>query len=297
MFSFLLWLMLTCLAPAKINLGLHVHRRRGDGYHDISTIFVKIDLSDVLTFETIPREIVVHCETPGMPTDARNLVYQAAAVLQPLAPQHGVRLHLHKAIPAAAGLGGGSSDAATTLLALNRLWDLHLPQSELLRYAEQLGADVPFFLLPTIAALGTGRGDILEPIACPQNFFFVLANPRFAVSTAWAYGKLKFELTARENNTNILKQYLESGDLVSLGGAFFNDLEDVVLPHFPEVQRVKQALTQPGVCGVCMSGSGPTVYALCPSKRVAEQVVAAIDHRDWDVWVCQPWRDERLGGV
>ncbi len=182
--------MLKHLAPAKINLGLQVHRRRGDGHHEISTIFVKISLYDVLTFEMIPREIVVRCETPGIPTDGRNLVYQAAAALQPLAPEHGVRLRLHKAIPASAGLGGGSSDAATTLHALNVLWGLHLPQSELLRYAEQLGADVPFFLLPTTAALGTGRGEVLEPIACPQNFFFVLANPRSAVSTAWAYRKL-----------------------------------------------------------------------------------------------------------
>lgn len=283
--------MLKRRAPAKINMGLQVQRRRHDGYHDIATIFVKISLADVLTFEAIPHEIVLQCEQPGIPTDERNLVYRAAAALQPLAPSRGVRLHLHKAIPAAAGLGGGSSDAATTLLTLNQLWDLHLPHAELIRYAGQLGADVPFFLLSTTAAFGTGRGEVLEPITCPQNFFLVLVNPRVAVSTAWAYERLKFELTARENNTNILKQYLECGDLASLGGAFFNDLEDAVLPHFPEVQRVKQALTQPGVYGVCMSGSGPTVYALCPSKVVAERVVAAIAYRDWDVWVCQPWRD------
>jgi 4-diphosphocytidyl-2-C-methyl-D-erythritol kinase len=283
--------MLRCQAPAKINLGLQVLRRRGDGYHDIATIFVKISLVDVLTFEAIPREIVIQCEPPGIPTDDRNLVYRAAAALQPLAPARGVRLHLQKAIPVAAGLGGGSSDAAITLLTLNQLWELHLPHAELVRYAGQLGADVPFFLLSATAALGTGRGDVLEPIACPHDFFFVLVNPRFAVSTAWAYEKLKFELTARENNTNILKQYLECGDLASLGGAFYNDLEDAVLPHFPEVQRIKQALRQPGVYGVCMSGSGPTVYALCPSKVVAERVAAAIDHRGWDVWVCQPWRD------
>lgn len=283
--------MLRRQAPAKINLGLQVQRRRCDGYHDIATIFVKISLADVLTFEAIPHEIVIQCAQPGIPTDERNLVYRAAAALQPLAPARGVRLHLHKAIPAAAGLGGGSSDAATTLLTLNQLWDLRLSHAELVRYAEPLGADVPFFLLPATAALGTGRGEVLEPIACPQDFFLVLVNPRFAVSTGWAYERLKFELTVRENNTNILKQYLECGDLASLGGAFFNDLENVVLPHFPEVQRVKQALGQPGVYGVCMSGSGPTVYALCPSQRVAERVAAAIAYRDWDVWVCQPWHD------
>ena len=283
--------MLRRQAPAKINLGLQVQRRRGDGYHDIATIFMKVSLVDILTLEAIPREIVVQCEQPGIPTDERNLVYRAAAALQPLAPARGVRLHLQKAIPAAAGLGGGSSDAATTLLALNQLWELGLPHAELLHYAEQLGADVPFFMLAETAAVGTGRGEVLEPIVCPCDFFFVLVNPRFAVSTAWAYEKLRFELTGRENNTNILKQYLERGDLASLGEVLYNDLEDAVLPHFPEVQRVKQALSQPGVYGVCMSGSGPAVYALCPSKMVAERVAAAIEHRDWDVWVCQPWVD------
>ncbi len=286
--------MLRRQAPAKINLGLEVQRRRSDGYHDISTIFLKISLADVLTFEAIPRDIVVQCQHPEIPHDARNLVYQAAAILQPLAPGRGVRLHLQKAIPVAAGLGGGSSDAATTLLGLNQLWNLRLPRAELMRYAEQLGADVPFFLLPATAAHGSGRGEVLESLTCPWDFFLVLVNPRLAVSTAWAYGQLRFELTERVNNTNILKQYFEAGDLASLGGAFFNDLEDVVRPRFPEVQRVKQALTQPGVYGTCMSGSGPTVYALCASKVVAEEVAAAIEHRDWDIWVCQPWRGERL---
>jgi len=278
-------------APAKVNLGLAVHRKRPDGYHDISTIFLKISLADTLHFEAMPRDIVVRCDHPEVPGDARNLVYQAAAALQPLAPGRGVRLHLQKAIPVAAGLGGGSSDAAATLLGLNALWELHLSPAELLQYARRLGADVPFFLLPTVAALGRGRGDELEPVACPQPFFLVLVKPRVAVSTAWVYHQLTFELTPRVNHTNILKPYLESGDIASLGAACCNDLEAVVLPHFPVVQDVKHALQQPGVLGVCMSGSGPTVYALCPSHRVAHEVAEAIQHQAWDVWVCHPWSD------
>jgi 4-diphosphocytidyl-2-C-methyl-D-erythritol kinase len=277
-------------APAKINFGLAVHGRRRDGYHDISTIFLKISLVDVLRFEEIPQQIVVECDHPDVPSDARNLVYRAAALLQPLATGRGVRLHLQKAIPVAAGLGGGSSDAAATLLGLNRLWHLRLSRAELLRYAAQLGADVPFFVLPEVAALGRGRGDILEPLVAIPECILVVVNPRLAVSTAWAYGQLTFGLTAQMNNTNILRQHLESGDFASLGKAFFNDLEHAVLPQFPEVQEVKRALRHPGVHGVCMSGSGPTVYALCASSEVAQEVAAAVRQRAWDVWVCRSWR-------
>jgi 4-diphosphocytidyl-2-C-methyl-D-erythritol kinase len=286
--------MLVRQAPAKVNLGLAVHRRRSDGYHDISTIFLKISLVDVLSFVEISRDIVVQCDHPEVPNDARNLVYQAAAALQPLAPGRGVRLQLQKAIPVAAGLGGGSSDAAATLLGLNALWDLRLSRAELARYAVRLGADVPFFLLTAGAAFGRGRGDELEPLRSPRDFFLVLVNPRLTVSTAWAYGQLRFELTERTNNTNILKRHLESGDLAKLGGAVFNDLEDAVLPRFPEVQEVKRALTYPGVEGVCMSGSGPTVYALCSLPAVADEVAAAVQGRGWDVWVCRPWHDMTL---
>jgi 4-diphosphocytidyl-2-C-methyl-D-erythritol kinase len=278
-------------APAKVNLGLAVHGRRADGYHDISTIFLKVSLSDELVFEETSRDIVVQCDHPAVPRDARNLVYRAAAALKPLAPKRGVRVRLQKTIPVAAGLGGGSSDAAATLAGLNTLWELGLSQTELIRYGTSLGADVPFFLLPAIAAFGQGRGDELESLTCPWNFYLVVVNPRLTLSTAWVYSQYKFELTARMNDTTILRQCLESGDIAGLATALFNDLEAVVLPQFPGVQEVKRVLTRPEVSGVCMSGSGPTVYALCTSQTAAYNVAAALQHCAWDVWVCQPWRD------
>jgi len=278
------------LAPAKVNLGLAVHRRRPDGYHDISTLFLKISLVDEVRLTAQPREIVVHCEHPEVPSDARNLVHRAAVALQPGAPGQGVCLALQKTIPVAAGLGGGSSDAAATLLGLNMLWQLGLSPTELTAYAARLGADVPFFLLPTVAAMGYGRGDDLEPVACPRTFYLVLVKPPIAVSTAWVYQQLRFELTAPPKDTTILKQCLESGDIEGLGAACFNDLEAVVVRHVPVVQDVKCALMRPGVYGVCMSGSGPTVYALCPSWDVAHEVASAVRQRGWGVWVCQPWQ-------
>ena len=279
------------LAPAKVNLGLAVHRRRPDGYHDISTLFLKISLVDEVRLTAQPRHIVVHCEHPEVPSDARNLVHRAAVALQPLAPEQGVCLTLRKAIPVAAGLGGGSSDAAATLLGLNKLWNLGLASTELAAYAARLGADVPFFLSPAVAAMGYGRGDDLEPVACPRTFYLVLVKPPIAVSTGWVYQQLRFELTASPKDTTILKQCLESGDIEGLGAACFNDLEAVALRHVPVVQDVKRALMRPGVCGVCMSGSGPTVYALCPSWDVAHEVASAVRQRGWGVWVCQPWQN------
>jgi len=277
-------------APAKVNLGLAVHRRRPDGYHDIATLFLKISLVDAVCLTAQPRDIVVHCEHPEVPRDAGNLMHRAAVALQPLAPGQGVRLALQKTIPVAAGLGGGSSDAAATLMGLNMLWRLGLSVPELAAYAARLGADVPFFLLPTVAAMGYGRGDDLEPVACPRIFYLVLVKPPLAVSTAWVYQQLRFELTAPPKDTTILKQCLESGDIEGLGAACFNDLEGVVVRHFPVVQDVKRALTRPGVCGVCMSGSGPTVYALCTARDVAHEVASAVRQHGWKVWVCQPWQ-------
>jgi 4-diphosphocytidyl-2-C-methyl-D-erythritol kinase len=281
-------------APAKINLGLTVEARRTDGYHDISTVFLKISLADRLSFEAAPDGIAVQCHHPAVPGDEQNLIHRAAQALQPLAPGRGVRVVLHKQIPVAAGLGGGSSDAAATLRGLNRLWRLRLTEADLMVYAARLGADVPFFLLPDRAALGRGRGDELTPIVCPPHLFLVLVTPPVSVSTAWVYSQFRFELTGAPKDTTILIQYLESGDIAGLGGVCCNDLETVVLPRFPVVEAVKQALDQPGTYGVCMSGSGPTVYALCPSREVAERICRTVEPRGWQTWVCYPWQDVRL---
>lgn len=282
----------TCQAPAKVNLGLTIEGRRADGYHDISTIFLKISLADTLHIEAISGAIEIHCTHPDVPCDESNLIYRAAAMLQPLAPGRGVRVHLEKRIPVAAGLGGGSSDAAAALLAVNTLWGLQLTPADLMPYAAQLGADVPLFLWPYTAAYGRGRGDELSPLTCPNSFFLVLVTPPVAVSTAWAYGQYRFELTDAAKDTTILRRHLESGDIASLAAACTNDLEAVVIRQFPIVRVIRETLDQPGTYGVCMSGSGPTVYALCPSQDVAEQVAALARLQAWPAWICQPWSSD-----
>ena len=285
-------------APAKINLGLAVRGRRPDGYHDISTVFLKISLADELTLTaTASPGVTVDCGHPAVPNDARNLVYRAAAALQPAAPGRGARISLRKSIPVAAGLGGGSSDAAAALGGLNTLWRLQLTAAELARHAAALGADVPFFLLPDAAARGRGRGDELEPLACPATLSLVLVKPPVRVSTAWAYRQLDPALTDRTDATTILVRHLESGDVESLGKACFNDFEPVMLAHLPVLRAIKKALTQPGVYGVRMSGSGPTMYALCRSYDVAQEVAQTVRNRGWQVWACQTWRGDSASGI
>lgn len=279
----------TCQAPAKINLGLTIEGRRDDGYHDIATIFLKISLADTLHVETTPGDIEIQCRHPDVPCDERNLIHQAVAMLRPLAGGQGVRVHLEKRIPVAAGVGGGSSDAAAALLAVNTLWKLQLPPDDLMAYGARLGADVPFFLYPSPAAYGRGRGDQLTPLSCPNSFFLVLVTPPIAVSTAQVYSQYRIELTDASKDITIVGRHFESGDFSSMAAACVNDLEAVVIRQFPIVQRIKETLSQPGTYGVCMSGSGPTVYALCSSQNVAERVAAVARSQGWPTWVCQPW--------
>ena len=285
-------------APAKINLGLAVRGRRADGYHDISTIFLKISLADELGIDdTDNPAITVHCDDPAVPGDSRNLVHRAATSLQPAAPGCGAHFRLRKSIPVAAGLGGGSSDAAAALSGLNILWNLQLAPAELARHAAAIGADVPFFLLPEAAAIGRGRGDELEPLCCPAPLSLVLVKPPVKVSTAWAYRQLHLTLTDNPGATTILAHHLESGDIEGLGKACFNDFESVMLARFPVLRTIKKALTQPGVYGVSMSGSGPTMYALCRSYDVAQEVAQTIRNRDWQVWACRTWCSDSAGGT
>ena len=285
-------------APAKINLGLAVRGRRPDGYHDISTIFLKISLADEIGIDaTDSPAITVHCNDPALPSDSRNLVHRAATALQSAAPGCGARFSLRKSIPVAAGLGGGSSDAAAALSGLDVFWNLQLGPAELARHAAAIGADVPFFLLPEVAALGRGRGDELEPLSCPAALSLVLVKPPVTVPTAWAYRQLDLTLTDNADTTTILARQLESGDIEGLGKACFNDFEPVMLAHFPVLRTLKKALTRPGVCGVSMSGSGPTMYALCRSYDVAQEVTRTIRNQGCQVWACQTWRSDRAGGI
>jgi len=261
-------------SPAKVNLMLRVLRRRKDGYHDIRTIFQKISLHDTLWF-TLKRAGGVSISTNDLtlPTGEGNLVHRAALlVLNRSDYKGGIAVRIRKKIPIAAGLGGGSSNAAATLKALNQLLHLDLPRKELMSMGLRLGADVPFFLMKG-SALGSGVGERLQEIQLPK-LWYVLINPNFEISTASVYRKVI--LTKMRFHYRIQKFFKNPEEIFSL---LHNDLEKVVSREQPEINEMKECLNAAGAAATLMSGSGPTVYGIFPEEGGASKAYRTITKR------------------
>ena len=247
------------LAPAKINLSLRVLRRREDGFHDIETLMVPLDLADEITVEIARAEgrggPELVCSDPALPTDSGNLAYRAAERFQARVGLEGlsVRITLQKHVPHGAGLGGGSSDAAAVLLALNEATQAGFSVAELAALAAELGSDVPFFVYRK-AAVCRGRGEVIEPTAFPHKLPLVLFKPAFPVPTPWAYGRWR---DARELPGVLYEaQKFPWGEMI-------NDLERPVFEKYLVLADLKMwLLGQPEVAGALLSGSGSTVFAL-----------------------------------
>jgi len=263
----------TAKAPAKLNLRLKVTGRRSDGYHELVSLMVPIDLSDLLEFRVIPEEIEIVWEGLPVPLDEHNLVRRAAeAFFHRSGVKGGVSVSVNKNIPVAAGMGGGSSDAAATLLSLNRLWSRPLSAETLREVALQLGADVPFFLEPR-PCIARGIGEILEPVDRWPTLWYLIVTPRFHVSTAWVYGNLKLGLTSNEYDR--IKEQLRKESLV-LSQLLENDLESVTSAKFPILDRIKRTLLDAGAEGALMTGSGPSVFGVFGSRDQAKQALERI---------------------
>jgi 4-diphosphocytidyl-2-C-methyl-D-erythritol kinase len=256
--------------PAKINLGLHIHKKREDGFHELETIFQMVSLYDDVELELLPSEIRIECDTPGVPADHTNLAFKAASLLQKSyqVQDRGVSIRLKKKIPFGAGLGGGSGNAAGVLMGLNRLWDLNIEREKLVTLAAELGSDVPFFL-KSPCALGIGRGEQLKELKPCPKFQVLLVFPGFPVATSWVYNNLRLKLTKRPNNISILRKNLSLSDIKSLGLNLYNDLEPIVIQRFPEVQSIKDELRAWGALGVLLSGSGSTVFGIFDDSEKA----------------------------
>jgi 4-diphosphocytidyl-2-C-methyl-D-erythritol kinase len=254
-------------APAKLNIRLKVTGRRPDGYHDLVSIMAPIDLFDLLEL-TIARGggIKLACEGIPVPADESNLVFRAArSFFSRTGLREEVSIKLFKHIPVAAGMGGGSSDAAATLLALNEMWSRPLSSPEIHDLATGLGADVPFFLEGK-PCLARGIGEILEPLDSWPKCWFVIVHPPIEVSTSWVYCNLKLVLTTNEYDN--IKQTL-SHVPISIPQILENDLERVTSATFPIVETIKKNLIQAGAQGALMTGSGPSVFGLFPSPDEA----------------------------
>ena len=258
-------------AHAKINLYLDVVGKREDGYHDLETIFHSIGLyDDVIISKQDANDITVHCEHPRVPCDSRNLAYQAAEFLSDAAGGlGGVRIDIYKRIPVAAGLAGGSANAAAVLHGMNELFGLGFTQETLMRFGVQLGADVPFCLHGG-AALGLGIGDRLTRLPTLFDVPLLLLNPGTEISTAAIFKKLNFSLTTHEKEGIIIKTYIKKGDVVGIGKNLYNLLEVPVFSQYPEIAALKTELsTQAGCYGTLMSGSGATVFAVMRNSDTA----------------------------
>ncbi len=277
-------------AFAKINLGLRVHGRRPDGYHEISTVFQTVSLRDNLSFQaTIDEKLGLVCSDPSIPTDDNNLVIRAASALRGrYGVRRGARVELEKVIPAGGGLGGGSADAAVTLAALAVLWELETSAAELAALGARLGADVPFFLYGG-TALGAGTGADIKPLADAPKMHLVVVAPGVYVSTAEAYKALGAPaLTKVEPLVNLSVSRTEADFPDSLCGVWSNDFEAVVVRLYPEIGRARERLVEAGAERVMLSGSGSSVFGVFEGKAEAERARGALRVEDgWRAFACE----------
>ncbi|MGO9599888.1 MAG: 4-(cytidine 5'-diphospho)-2-C-methyl-D-erythritol kinase [Isosphaeraceae bacterium] len=266
------------LAPAKLNLFLEVLARRQDGYHEIESLMVTVDLYDTLTVTDLASgAIEIECDDPRLPAGPANLVVQAAERLQAASgTNRGARIRLKKLIPVQAGLGGGSSDAAATLAALDRVWDLGMPADRLDAVAGSLGSDVAFFLHAP-AAICRGRGEQVEAFNLRHPLHFVLVAPSLGLSTAEVYGCVT--PPERPRPIGPVADAVALGDVATLGQSLFNRLEPVALALRPELLRVRDALAtlDPPLDGSLMSGSGSAYFGLCRNLAAARHAADLLE--------------------
>ncbi len=243
----------------KINLALDVIYKRPDGYHEINTVMQQISLCDRLIFEEIENHIIIESRGLKIPLDSNNLVYKAWELLSNLyGIKKGIRITIEKNIPIAAGLAGGSSNAAATLKALNELWKLDLSLEELMQVGSKLGADIPFCLLGG-TAIARGIGEELTPLNSFADMHVLLGNPGIGVSTEYAYGKLDLENSEHIDSSKLI-DCMNKRDLKCVGENLNNIMESTIIKENPIIQEIKDNMKASGAMGTLMSGSGPTVF-------------------------------------
>ncbi len=266
---------LLALAPGKLNLFLEILGKRPDGYHELVSVMQTVSVFDELAFERTSEGISLSTNTPDAPADERNLVYKAAAILlEESGSRCGARISLTKRVAIGAGMGGGSSDAATTLVALNRLWELHLSQEHLHDLAARLGSDVPFFLYGG-TCLCRGRGEIIEPLDEITPLTYVVVTPGLSVSTKEVYQKYRPDLTSGPEDYKLFLSKLRGAGSSDIP-PFFNRLEAVTTQLEPQLKLVADRMRHAGLRGVTMTGSGSAFFAVAAGRKEANEAVAGL---------------------
>ncbi|MBG9211727.1 MULTISPECIES: 4-(cytidine 5'-diphospho)-2-C-methyl-D-erythritol kinase [Mammaliicoccus] len=274
-------------APAKINLTLETLYKREDGYHEVEMIMTTIDLNDRLTFECRDDgEIIIDVEHNFVPSDHRNLAYKAAKLMQDRYNiKKGVKISLEKSIPISAGLAGGSSDAAATFRGLNELWGINESLETLSELASEIGSDISFCIYGK-TALCQGRGEKITHLPKPPSAWVVIAKPDIGVSTPEIYGALDLE-NKDEVQTQACLKAIENNDYALMCQSLGNSLEKVTMQLYPEVEKLKNTMSNTGVDAALMSGSGPTIYGFVQKERQAKQVYNALMGCCNDVYIAR----------
>jgi len=260
-----------CKAYAKVNLGLDVLRRREDGYHDVKMVMQTVDLFDSISVEDIESGIVITSDADFVPTDESNLMYKAAKLLMDeFSVDKGVKMHLEKRIPVAAGMAGGSTDAAAVLKAVNTLFDLKLSDEELMKRGVKIGADIPYCIMGG-TALSEGIGEVLTKIDGMPKSIILIAKPSVSVSTKYVYENLNANGLKHHPDIDGMVESIKAGDLYGVTKKMENVLETVTVKKYPEIDTIKQFMKDNGALNSIMSGSGPTVFGLYDDMEAANK--------------------------
>ncbi len=278
---------LKLLSYAKINLGLWVLNKRKDGYHNIFSIIQAIDLADRIILQKISSGIILKSDSRQIPQNEKNLAFRAAKIfLANTKIKFGVKIFIQKKIPVAAGLGGGSSNAAFVLKGLNKLFDAKISNKKLAQWGQKLGADVPFFFSRGTAFV-RGKGENVKPVVLPLSYWVVLVKPQGQVTSQWAYSHYKFNLTNKTKLLNFSSQRNPNnfGEMLNLCK---NDLETTVSKKFPIINKIKKQMLEGGAIYSAMSGSGPAVFGIFKDKLQAREVVKKFKNRQYAVFITRP---------
>ncbi len=282
---------LSLQAPAKINLCLSVLAKRPDGYHEVRMLMQAVGLFDEVSVSLAPSGVSVQCEPGTAPQGEENIAHRAARLmLERAGPGQGISIFIRKNIPLAAGLGGGSSDAAAVLTACNQLLRLGMRREGLAEIGAILGMDVPFFFYGPTATAG-GRGEILKSLPAPPGFWVLLANPGFATSTAWVYKNVNLGLTKKVDCNKIIG--LGVGQIAQ---SLHNDLESVTAAAHPVIGEMKLALLEQGALGALMSGSGPTVFGVFDDEAACGAAARGLEPRGWRLFPAPILTDSVFAG-
>ena len=287
--------MVTVEANAKINLTLDILGKRPDGFHEVAMVMQTIGLHDTLVMEKTERDIELSINVPWLKADEKNLAWRAAELIrQEYGLEGGVRIELTKRIPVAAGLAGGSADAAAVLKGMNDLYGLQLDEEKLCELGARLGSDIPFCIMGG-TMLATGRGEVLTRLSDMPETWVVLAKPRISVSTAWAYQNYDEQGAERHPDNEAIKQAIDRGNRKAVAGLLCNVLESVTIKKYDVIAEYKQMMLDKGAMASMMSGSGPTVFGLAKSREQAEAIADVLrQNTNADVFVTRTFQMNRI---